>query len=66
MTSAEEGWPPSNDPEEWQDTYTAKCILQSASCKVQILQISQTLIKEISQTCFSEISENFNWEISQI
>ena len=31
MTSAEEGQPPSNDPEEWQDTHTAQCTCNSAA-----------------------------------
>ena len=38
MTSVEEGQPPSNDPEEWQDTHTAK--LHSNSAKVQHCNIT--------------------------
>ena len=36
MTSAEEGRPPSNDPEEWQDTHTANCIMQIACFKLNV------------------------------
>ena len=35
MTSAEEGQPPSNDPEERQDTHTAQCTCNGAT--VQLL-----------------------------
>ena len=42
MTSAEEGLPPSNEPEEWQDTEIAyvASIANFKRCQVQALQIA--------------------------
>ena len=46
MTSAKEGQPPSNDPEEWQDTHTAQCTCNS----VTVQQCKSATVEQYKST----------------
>ena len=50
MTFAEEGQPPSNDPEEWQDTHTAQCACNSATVPLIKESLKSFKIKKVYET----------------